>query len=53
MRAQEKKIKEFIGGLDKVFIIPPFQRHYVWDEKNCLELWDDLINSMNTSVAHY
>ena len=29
----------FIGGLDKVFIIPPFQRNYERSNKQCEELF--------------
>jgi hypothetical protein len=29
LRANETTIKNFLGGLDKMFLIPPFQRNYV------------------------
>ena len=33
MKATETTILNFIGGLDKAFIIPPFQRNYEWGKE--------------------
>ena len=38
MKASEICIKDYIGGQDQVFTIPPFQRNYAWTKKNCQEL---------------
>ena len=41
MKATETSILNFIGGFDKVFIIPPFQRNYEWSYEhveNCLKI---------------
>ena len=43
MKATETTILKFIGGLDKSFIIPPFQRNYAWGEMQCIELFNDII----------
>lgn len=53
MRANEKTIKDFIGGYDKVFLIPPFQRNYAWDKKNCKELWVDFETCAINDTSHY
>jgi len=53
MRANEKTIKDFIGGYDKVFLIPPFQRNYAWDKKNSQELWDDFEKCTINGTSHY
>lgn len=53
MRANEKTIKDFVGGYDKVFLIPPFQRNYAWDKKNCQELWDDFENCTLSQSSHF
>ncbi len=53
MKASETNILKFIGGLDKVFIIPPFQRNYEWTFEQCDELFDDIINSYRTKRTHY
>lgn len=43
MRAQSKKITEFMHGKDKRFMIPVYQRNYNWKKKEqCQTLWDDL-----------
>lgn len=53
MKASETNILKFIGGLDKVFIIPPFQRNYEWSFEQCDELFEDIINSYKTNTTHY
>jgi uncharacterized protein with ParB-like and HNH nuclease domain len=53
MKATETTILKFIGGLDKAFIIPPFQRNYEWGEEQCLELFNDIIQSCKSGKQHY
>lgn len=53
MKASETNILKFIGGLDKVFVIPPFQRNYEWTFEQCDELFDDIIDSYKTKQTHY
>lgn len=53
MKASKTNILKFIGGLDKVFIIPPFQRNYEWSFEQCDELFEDIINSYKTKKTHY
>lgn len=53
MKASETTVLNFIGGLDKVFIIPPFQRNYEWSDKECRDLFDDIINSCVNNKNHY
>ncbi len=53
MKATETNILKFIGGLDKVFIIPPFQRNYEWSFEQCDELFYDIVKAYNTKKGHY
>ncbi len=53
MKAGETNILKFIGGLDKVFIIPPFQRNYEWNFDQCDELFEDIINAYQSKKTHY
>lgn len=53
MKATETNILKFIGGLDKVFIIPPFQRNYEWNFEQCDELFEDIIDSYKMKKSHY
>ncbi len=53
MRATETNVLNFIGGLDKVFIIPPFQRNYEWTFEQCEELFNDIIASHKNNKSHY
>ena len=46
MKAGDEKVGRFIGNSDTVFIIPPFQRNYSWDEEQCSELFDDILDSV-------
>lgn len=42
MKASENQILRFIGGPDKNFIIPVYQRPYSWKKENCVQLIKDL-----------
>lgn len=42
MKANENNILRFIGGTDKKFIIPVYQRPYSWKKENCVQLLKDL-----------
>lgn len=53
MKATETNVLGFIGGLDKVFIIPPFQRNYEWTNDQCEELFTDIINAYKNNKNHY
>lgn len=53
MKAVDEKIGRFIGNSDTVFIIPPFQRNYSWDEEQCCELFDDILDSIKKQKTHY
>ncbi|MDR2905811.1 MAG: DUF262 domain-containing HNH endonuclease family protein [Helicobacteraceae bacterium] len=53
MKAMDTTVLRFIGGLDKSFIVPPFQRNYAWGEKECIELFDDIVESCRTGKTHY
>lgn len=53
MKATETTILNFVGGLDKVFVIPPFQRNYEWNFEQCDELFEDIIISYKNRKSHY
>lgn len=53
MRGNETTILKFIGGLNKVFIIPPFQRNYEWTTEQCDELFNDLLEAVKSNKNHY
>lgn len=42
MKANENNILRFLGGTDKKFIIPVYQRPYSWKKENCVQLLKDL-----------
>lgn len=53
MKATETTILNFIGGFDKAFIIPPFQRNYEWGKEQCLELFNDIEKTCQSGRPHY
>lgn len=53
MNATETTILKFIGGDDKVFIIPPFQRNYEWTVEQCEELFEDILFAVKSNRNHY
>lgn len=53
MRAIGTSVLSLVGGLDKVFIIPPFQRNYDWSKEQCDELFDDIVKAYKTGKSHY
>ncbi len=53
MRAIGTSVLNLVGGLDKVFIIPPFQRNYDWSYDQCEELFHDIEKAYRTGTTHY
>lgn len=53
MRAIGTSVLNLVGGLDKVFIIPPFQRNYDWSYEQCDELFDDIVKAYKNNTTHY
>ena len=44
LNVDQKSIKELLNNNKSIFLIPDYQRPYAWEEKECLTLWDDLMN---------
>jgi len=45
------KIKDCFNG--RFYEIPKYQRGYAWERENVRELFDDLLESMETQTSHY
>jgi uncharacterized protein with ParB-like and HNH nuclease domain/predicted transport protein len=54
MKATEAKLLEFLKKSPQ-FVIPIYQRTYSWNEKECRQLWDDILRTgRNDAVsAHF
>jgi uncharacterized protein with ParB-like and HNH nuclease domain len=52
MKAGEKNIESIIEG-KKQYIIPLFQRSYVWEKEHWQTLWDDLIELYYNKGNHF
>ena len=40
-------------GDNTIYNIPPFQRNYSWEEKNCKELYEDIVNNCKKNKAYF
>ena len=54
MKATEAKFLDFLKKSPQ-FVIPIYQRTYSWTEKECLQLWDDIVRtgSNDEITAHF
>lgn len=54
MKATEAKLIDFLKKSPQ-FIIPIYQRTYSWSEKECLQLWEDILRtgSDDKITAHF
>ena len=43
MEGKASPLLKFFDGYDKRFVIPLYQRNYSWQEKQCRQLFDDLL----------
>lgn len=48
MKGDAQPLIKFFDGSDKRFIIPLYQRNYDWQEKNCDQLFQDLLKLHNS-----
>src|ERR1700726_213899 len=54
MKATEAKLLEFLKKSPQ-FVIPIYQRTYSWTERECLQLWNDILRTGNEEKisAHF
>lgn len=54
MKATEAKLLEFLKKSPQ-FVIPIYQRTYSWTERECLQLWDDILRTGGNDAisAHF
>lgn len=52
MRADEIKIQALVEGV-KQFVLPLFQRKYVWDKREWEMLWVDILSLLNEETHSY
>jgi hypothetical protein len=57
MKATEAKLLDFLKKSPQL-VIPIYQRTYSWTEKECRQLWDDIVRSgsderIAVHCAHY
>lgn len=57
MKGSESNVWKFMVGINQ-YCVPCYQRNYSWGEKNCRELYDDMINlheqiKYNDDASHF
>jgi len=52
MNTKTIKLSELLSS-GKTYKVPPFQRDYSWKEEHWEDLWEDILNVLNTSEPHY
>lgn len=53
MQTKQEMFLDLMGQRDVQFIIPVYQRSYAWVEKQCDELWNDIMRSGRTQSVHF
>jgi len=54
MKGDAIQLIQFLDGADKRFIIPVYQRNYDWTQKQCKQLFDDLVSVIrDKSKLHF
>lgn len=53
METKQEMFLDLIGQRDIQFIIPVYQRSYAWVEKQCDELWSDIMRAGRTRSVHF
>lgn len=48
MKGNSKALLKFMEGSDKRFVIPVYQRNYDWKKDNCEQLFNDLLDVVQT-----
>ena len=54
MKAREQTLENLLGKKSKIFIVPPFQRRYAWNDNNFKQLLEDIEALLDgTSKRHF
>ena len=50
MQATKEPITNILGGNNRQFVIPVFQRDYTWTREDCKKLWNDILRAAAQEV---
>lgn len=53
MRVEQKHMLEILSAPQTTYAIPKYQRKYSWREKQCRELWLDLMRAARSNTDHF
>lgn len=51
--SQADSITKFIKSNELTFVIPVYQRNYVWKVEDCEKLFDDVLEGVSSKTKHY
>ncbi len=53
MKVEESALLDVLGLQDTMLAIPAYQRKYAWQERQCQELWLDVMRAARRGVSHF
>ncbi len=53
MKTRNELLLDILSWEDTEFIIPPYQRPYSWQERECRELWRDILQAGRLEKPHF
>lgn len=53
MQANLKSLLDVLGTPDTQYLIPVFQRVYSWTQRQCDQLWDDMLKANDEKKMHF
>ena len=53
MNAEKSRLIELMFDNKRQYQIPVYQRNYDWEKDNCLELFNDVLNSYEHEKSHF
>ncbi len=53
MRTHNESLLDILGQPGVRFFIPAYQRMYSWQERECRELWYDLLRAARSGERHF
>lgn len=53
MITNNRRLLDVLGESDTAFVIPAYQRAYAWEQRQCEELWRDLMRAGSAEKNHF
>ena len=53
MRVHQEALRDFLGKPAIQLVIPVYQRVYAWSQRQCDDLWSDIMRAGRTGASHF